>query len=101
MTLLAFYLLLQWGYGIEAVLWITLLTYLATLILYVLRCSDLLFGQRERFPTKGIYRFGLNVWAPILIGYVLGKNIDIILLTFYGVPAREIALYQVTFAPPS
>jgi len=97
-ALLAFYFLLQWGYGIEAVLWTTLLTYLATLILYVLRCSDLLFGQRERFPTKGIYRFGLNVWAPILIGYVLGKNIDIILLTFYGVPAREIALYQVTFA---
>jgi len=97
-ALLAFYFLLQWGYGIEAVLWITLLTYMVTFIFYVFRCRDLLFGQRERFPSKGVYRFGLNVWAPTLIGFVLGKNIDIILLTFYGVPAREIALYQVTFA---
>lgn len=96
-ALLAYLLLLLRGYGIRAVLWVLLATSALALFLVAFACRDLLIGQGNKFPMRHIYSFGRTAWASDLLGYVLGNNMDIVLMMFYGVHASHIAFYQIAF----
>ncbi|MGD2269335.1 MAG: oligosaccharide flippase family protein [Desulfobacterales bacterium] len=96
-TLGVYTILLVKGYGIRAILWTTILTSTMAMSLYIIACRDLIWGPSENFPVAGIYRFGRTAWVSQLIGYLLGKNIDVIIMTFYGVGAAFIGFYHIAF----
>jgi O-antigen/teichoic acid export membrane protein len=54
-------------------------------------------GPSKALPTGEVYRFGRTAWAAELVSSFLGKNVDIIVMSFYGVAASHIGFYGVVF----
>lgn len=92
-----YWCVLSLGMGVSAVLWVAVFgTALAT-VAYALQCRDVIFGQRKAFETKDIFKFSVATWSSSNVGYLLGKNLDIVLLSFFNVAKASIGLYQITF----
>jgi O-antigen/teichoic acid export membrane protein len=97
LNLILYFIILKNGFGIKEILWITVVTSLIAVILYVYACRDLLFGPTNKFSLNRIHRLGFTIWSSDLLGYLLGKNLDIIIMSLYGVSAKHIGFYQITF----
>ena len=97
LNLILYFFYLINGFGIREILWITIVTSLIAVILYVYACRDLLFGPTNKFSLTKIHKLGFTIWSSDLLGYFLGKNLDIIIMSLYGVSAAHIGFYQITF----
>jgi len=96
-TLIIYFYLLTNGYRIKEILWAAIITSFLAVILYIFACRDLLAGTTKKFALKKIYKFGFIIWTNDLLGYLLGKDLDIVIMTFYGVSTSHIGFYQITF----
>jgi len=85
------------GYGVAAVLWIAVGVSGLALAGYLWMCRDFILGPVTPFPTADIYRFGRTMWLTGMVTYALGKNMDVIIMTFYGVAAAQIGFYQIVY----
>jgi O-antigen/teichoic acid export membrane protein len=96
-AMLAVYACLSLGYGITAVLWITVVTSAMALGGYFIFCRDVVLGDDEAFPLADVYSFSRAAWLATLAGYALGKSMDVIVMAFYNVPKSDVAFYQIAF----
>jgi O-antigen/teichoic acid export membrane protein len=96
-SLILYFYLLRNGFGIKEILWTTIVTSSIATLLYILLCRDLLTGHAKKFPLKKIHKFGLTVWTNNLLSYLLGKDLDIIIMSFYGISVIHIGFYQIAF----
>lgn len=85
------------GFGIDLILWIYVIVAMGQFIAHILQCRHYLLGTIKKFSTDPIFRFGRTAWYSDIIGYILGKNSDIVMLMVFGISNPEIALYQISF----
>jgi O-antigen/teichoic acid export membrane protein len=97
LTLIIYLYLLMNNYRIKEILWATIITSFSAAVLYLFVCLDLLKGKTKKHSLKTIYKLGITIWTNDLLGYLLGKDLDIIIMTFYGVATSHIGLYQIAF----
>jgi O-antigen/teichoic acid export membrane protein len=96
-TFIIYFCFLLNGHGIKTILSITIITSSLAVLLYIFACHDLIIGKVKKFPLRKIHNFGFTVWTSDLAGYLLGKNLDIIIMSFYGISAVHIGFYQIAF----
>ena len=97
-SLAVYSFLLIRGFGITAILCATIAASGATILLYIFICRDLLIGRAKKVDTNEVYSFGRTTWITDLLGYLLGKNIDIIVMTLYGVSLVHVGFYHIAFS---
>lgn len=56
-----------------------------------------LLDKSEKFDLSGFYRIGLAAWLIGFVSFALGKQTDIILLNYFGVPSSEVGFYNIAF----
>ena len=96
-SLLIYIYLLKNGFGIKEILWTTIVISSSAMAFYILGCRDLLTGVSRKFSLKKAHKLGLIVWINNIVGNLLGKELDIILLSLYGISAVHIGFYQLVF----
>lgn len=96
-SFILYFYLLKNGFGIKEILWATIVTSSIATLLYIFVCRDLLTGSAKKISLRKIHKFGLTVWTNDLLSYLLGKNLDIIIMSFYGISAVHIGFYQIAF----
>lgn len=97
LNLMLYFFLLVNGLGIREILWTTIITSSFALVFYVFACRDLLIGSMKKISLIKIHKFGITVWMTTILSYLLGKELDIIIMTFCGVSVIHIGFYQIVF----
>ena len=97
-SLCAVYVLLRMGYGIREIIIVSILVALCVLAAYVLKALSFMRVPGEVHPLGRVYRFGFTIWLTMVLDYALGKQIDIILLQYFGVEAALIGYYNIAFS---
>ena len=92
-----YFCLLVNGFSIRGILWVTIATSSIACIFYVYACRDLLMGSTRKISLIKIHKFGITIWATTILSYLLGKELDIIIMTLCGVSAMHIGFYQIVF----
>ena len=90
------YLLIN-GFGIREILWATIATSFFAMLVYSFGCRDLLFGSSQRFSLNNIHKFGLTIWCNNIVASFLGKELDVIVMSLYGISAIQIGFYNIAF----
>ncbi|MBI2589451.1 oligosaccharide flippase family protein [Candidatus Berkelbacteria bacterium] len=90
--------LLPAGYGVVGVLIAMLIGQAGAAIILGVNTNVFRSGlvRRPSFPRKHV-RLALALWLVGLIGYVLGKQLDVIMLGALRVPLEEIGFYGLAF----
>jgi O-antigen/teichoic acid export membrane protein len=89
--------LLYNGFGVSAILTAAIAIGTLGLFLFGYICRQFFFGDKTAFDTKEIFRFGRTTWFSVMLGYFLGKNVDMLIMVIYGVNAVSIGFYQIVF----
>ena len=90
------YLLIN-GFGIREILWATIAASFFAMLFYSFGCRDLLFGSSQRFSLNNIHKFGLTIWCNNMVASFLGKELDVIVMSLYGISAIQIGFYNIAF----
>lgn len=91
------YFLLRRGYGIEAVLFSLTLAWAGALLLLGWQTRFLWCTPREPLDLKPLYRFALAAWGTNIVGHLLGKQADILLMGYFNLPPSKIGYYNLAF----
>ena len=98
LQLLLCYLFFQFGIGLKGVITIFSSVTFVGIIIYFIYGKRYIFKESEPFNMKPCFKYGLNLWASKIVGFGLGKQIDILLLGYFFVAAREIGIYNLAFS---
>lgn len=96
--LLVVFVLLKIGLGIYGVIYAMIITSILFFLIYVFFSRRFLFHKSEKFDLSGFYKIGLAAWAIGFVSFALGKQTDIILLNYFGVPSSQVGFYNIAFA---
>ncbi len=91
------YLILRMGYGIAGLLYVMLGTSVLATLLYLLTARKFLLSENKKFDLKPIYRYGLIMWASVILTFILGKQVDILLLNHFLVTTAQIGFYNIAY----
>lgn len=91
------YILLKLGYGIGGIIAVSIMVSLCVLIAYLIKTLPFLRVRGERHALLRVYHFGLALWTTAVLEYVLGKEIDIVLMKFFGTALGQIGCYNIAF----
>ena len=95
--LLFAFILLKLGLGIYGVIYATIISLILSFLIYIFFSRRYLFYKSEKFDLSGFYRIGLAAWAIGFVSFALGKQTDIILLNYFGVPSSQVGFYNIAF----
>ena len=90
-------ILLRSGLGVYGVIYATIIGSIVVFFVYVFFARNYLFARSEKSDFSQFYGIGFTAWVVGFVGFVLGKQIDIILLNYFGVPSSQIGFYNIAF----
>ncbi|HLI08999.1 MAG TPA: hypothetical protein VKV40_20720 [Ktedonobacteraceae bacterium] len=90
---------LQFGMGIDGVLWVLALTSLLMGLAFAIWLAPLLFlrGEHYRQPLKPVLDLGLSAWLTNLVSGALLKQVSIILLGYFAISIVAIGYFNLSF----
>jgi O-antigen/teichoic acid export membrane protein/SAM-dependent methyltransferase len=91
------YFLLKSGYNLQWIFLLITTTSLIQIVFYSVAAKPLLFSKSEEKSIAPILSLGGKFWLNSILGFVLGKQADIILLGLFTVSLVEIGNYDVAF----
>ena len=89
------YYLLNLGYGIGAIILVSLAINVVYFFILVYLSEKELPGAMQTQPMKPIYSFSITLWLNNGINFILGKQLDILFLSIYSLPSEQIGYYHV------
>jgi O-antigen/teichoic acid export membrane protein len=95
--LLFAFILLKLGLGIYGVIYAMIIGSILSFLIYIFFSRRYLFHKSEKFNLSGFYKIGLAAWAIGFVSFALGKQTDIILLNYFGVPSSQVGFYNIAF----
>ena len=96
-TLLFVFILLKLGLRIYGVIYAMIIGLILSFLIYIFFSRRYLFDKSEKFNLSGFYRIGLAAWLIGFVSFALGKQTDIILLNYFGVPSSQVGFYNIAF----
>ncbi len=99
LILLAGFVLLQLGFGIDSILWMLAITSLLSAVVFTLLLSPYIFarGAGYKQPLKPVLQLGISAWLTNLASGALFKQISIILLSIFAASLTNIAYFNLSF----
>jgi O-antigen/teichoic acid export membrane protein len=91
---LVFYLL-RLGYGIGAIILVSLGIVVVYFFILVYLAEKELVGVMQTQPMKPIYSFSVTLWLNNGINFILGKQLDVLFLGIYSLSSEQIGYYHV------
>ena len=95
--LLFVFILLKLGLGIYGVVYATILGSILTVSIYLFLSRRYFLDKAEKFDLSAFYRIGFAAWLIGFVSFALGKQTEVILLNYFGVPSSEIGFYNIAF----
>jgi O-antigen/teichoic acid export membrane protein len=91
------YVFLRQGFGITGLIYMLSCTSFLSMMVYLFRLKANIFQSSEKFDLRPIYKFSKTLWLTGFINFVLNKQIDILLLSFFLIRTNEIGYYNIAF----
>ncbi|GLV59651.1 hypothetical protein KDH_64770 [Dictyobacter sp. S3.2.2.5] len=97
--LLAGFILLTLGWGIDGILWLQALVALLNALAFVCWLAPFLLkgAPHHRLPLKNIWQIGISAWLTNLATGALFKQISIILLGVFLISVENIGYFNLSF----
>lgn len=91
-------LIFEFGYGIDALIYLLVIINAVLLIFYfILGYKYISFKRTDGVVLKKLFLFGLTVWLINLATFGLGKQSDIILMGVFKIGNDQVGYYQTAF----
>jgi O-antigen/teichoic acid export membrane protein len=97
LSLSLIYSSLKLNLGITGLLYVLLIISIFTLTIYLCLSKNHLLATSHKFNLKEYYGIGVTAWLIALMGFALGREIDILLLNYYTISTIDIGFYNLSF----
>lgn len=95
LTTLLFYIVLKKGMGINGLIIISIIVFLLTILFILLESRKIIFKGERPDNLRPMLNFGFFNWFNNIVGFLLGKQIDVLLLSAFKLPGEQIGFYHV------
>ncbi|MGQ9706349.1 MAG: oligosaccharide flippase family protein [bacterium] len=93
-TLLS-YFVLKLGYGISGLVSMMALVHLLTIIVVFIYTKDLYKETERPENIRPMFMFGIFIWLNNVVGFLLGKQIDVVFLSIFKLSGEQIGYYHI------
>jgi len=98
MLLIGIYIL-NLGYGIKEILLLLVAISLTSFSLYlVVGGYDYVFKRSESYNSSSAIKFGITAWGNLLLTFLLGKNSNILIISFLLGATVQVSYYEIAFS---
>jgi len=91
------YIFLRLGYGISELMVMMGALLLAATIVYLAGLRESLSQSPEAFKYTRIWKYSLVLWPLTLLNQVLGKQSDVLILSYFSVNPAQIGYYNIAY----
>jgi O-antigen/teichoic acid export membrane protein len=93
-TLLS-YFVLKLGYGISGLVSMMAVVHLLTIIVVFIYSRDLYKETERPENIRPMFMFGIFIWLNSVVGFLLGKQIDVVFLSIFKLSGEQIGYYHI------
>ena len=98
-TLLIGIYIINLGYGIKEILLLLVAISLTSFSLYlVVGGYDYVFKRSESYNSSSAIKFGITAWGNLLLTFLLGKNSNILIISFLLGATVQVSYYEIAFS---
>jgi O-antigen/teichoic acid export membrane protein len=98
-TLLVGVYLLNLGQGVKEIIILLVVISLTSIFLYIfVGCYKYIFSESEGYDSLPAIKFGLTAWGNLILTFMLGKNSNILIISFLLGATVQVSYYEIAFS---
>ncbi|MFI5251741.1 MAG: polysaccharide biosynthesis C-terminal domain-containing protein [Bacteroidota bacterium] len=92
------YILLAGGHGLRTIFIFLVITACGQAAGYLISLEELFYGKSKETSLQPLHDLSLRFWLNSVVEFILGKQTDILLLSFFLIGTQFIGYYDVAFS---